>query len=57
MCGSHLKTHEDLTGFPLFPAGTKSSLMRNLTRDLWNKYKDAVDKYGFSFKQAIISGC
>lgn len=57
MCGSHLKTHEDLTGFPTFPSGTKSSLFRNLSRDIWNKYADAVDKYGFSFKQAIFSGC
>jgi len=45
-----LKTAEDLTGYPTFPAGTKSSLMRNLTRDLWAKYADVKDKYGFSFK-------
>lgn len=50
LCGSHLKTAEDLTGYPTFPAGTKSSLMRNLTRDLWAKYADVKDKYGFSFK-------
>lgn len=50
LCGSHLKTPEDLTGFPTFPAGTKSSLMRNLTRDIWTKYADVKDKYGFSFK-------
>jgi hypothetical protein len=57
MCGSHLKSPEDLTGFPTFPAGTKSSLMRNLTKDNWQKYADVKDKYGFSFKQAIFSGC
>lgn len=57
MCGSHLKTPEDLTGFPTFPSGTKSSLMRNLSRDIWNKYANEKDRYGFSFKQAIFSGC
>lgn len=57
MCGSHLKSPEDLTGFPTFPAGTKSSLMRHLSRDIWTKYADAKDKFGFSFKQAIFSGC
>ena len=25
-CGSHLKKPEDLTGFPVFPQGTKSLL-------------------------------
>ncbi len=50
LCGSHLKTAEDLTGFPTFPAGTKSSLMRNLTRDIWAKYSNVKDKFGFSFK-------
>ena len=33
--GSHLKKPEDLTGFPVFPAGTKSLLSKNLTRDVW----------------------
>jgi hypothetical protein len=27
-----------------------------LTRDIWNKYKDLKDKFGFSFKEAIFSG-
>jgi hypothetical protein len=50
LCGSHLKTADDLTGFPTFPSGTKSSLARNLSREIWNKYQDQKDKYGFSFK-------
>jgi hypothetical protein len=50
MCGSHLKKPEDLAGFPTFPPGTKSSLMKNLSRELWAKYGDLKDKYGFSFK-------
>ena len=57
MCGPHLKSPEDLTGFPTFPPGTKSLLMKHLSRDLWAKYSNAKDKYGFSFKQAIFSGC
>jgi hypothetical protein len=50
MCGSHLKTPEDLTGFPTFPNGTKSLLMKHLSRPLWEKYADLKDKFGFSFK-------
>jgi hypothetical protein len=36
--GSHLKSSDDLTGFPIFPAGTKSLLCKLMTRDIWNKY-------------------
>lgn len=31
--------------------------MKHLTPELFNKYKDKKDKYGFSFKSAILSGC
>lgn len=55
--GSHLKKPEDLTGFPVFPAGTKSLVCKNLTRDVWNKYHDKKDAMGFPFKHAILSGC
>lgn len=40
MCGSHLKTSEDLTGFPTFPNGTKSLLKKHLSKELWAKYSD-----------------
>jgi hypothetical protein len=56
-CGPHIKKHEDIVGFPKFPAGTKSLLMKHLTPDLWQKYQDAKDKHGFTFKAAIVSGC
>ena len=56
-CGPHLKKPEDLTGFPVFPEGTKSLLSKNLTRDLWNQLKDVKDKHGVSFRTAILSGC
>jgi len=55
--GSHLKSPSDLTGFPVFPAGTKSLLMKNLSKDIYTKLHDAHDKHGFNFKQAIFSGC
>jgi hypothetical protein len=56
-CGSHLKSPEDLTGYPTFPPGTSSMITKYLTRDIWNKYKDQKDNTDFSFKQAIFSGC
>jgi len=28
-----------------------------LTKDVWEKLKDSKDKHGYSFKQAIFSGC
>ena len=54
--GPHLKKPEDLTGYPVFPAGTKSLLAKFLTRDIWNQLKDKKDAQGVSFKQAILSG-
>merc|ERR1712178_195804 len=37
--GPHLKKIEDLTGFPVFPEGTKSLLCKYLTKDIYNKFK------------------
>lgn len=42
---------------PEFPPGTKSLLSKFLTKDLWNKLNNKSDKFGFTFKQAIFSGC
>ena len=56
-CGSHLKKTSDLTGFPVFPPGTKSLLCKHLSKDIWSKYKDQKDKFGYTFKEAILSGC
>jgi hypothetical protein len=33
--GSHLKSPTELAGFPIFPKGTKSSLSKYLTRELY----------------------
>jgi hypothetical protein len=54
--GDHLKKPEEITGFPIFPEGTKSLLSKCLTRDVWEKCKDKRDKFGFTFQQAIFSG-
>jgi hypothetical protein len=52
-----LKTHNDLYGFPVFPPGTKSLLSKYLTRDVWNTLKNVKDSHGFTFREAIFSGC
>ena len=57
MMGSHLKDWDDIKGMPYFPAGTNSLLAKCMTKDVWEACKDRRDKYGFSFKQAIFSGC
>jgi arginine kinase len=41
----------------VFPEGTKSLLNKFLTPEVWDHLKDTKDKHGFSFKQAIFSGC
>ena len=56
-CGSHLKKLEDLSGFPVFPADTKSLLSKNLTKEIWDQLKDKKDAHGFDFRSAILSGC
>ena len=57
MCGSHLKSPEDLTGWPQFPDGTKSLVCKYLTKDIWDKYHDKSDASGVSFKTCVFSGC
>ena len=57
MVGSQLNDWDDIKGMPYFPTGTKSLLSKCLTPDVWEKCKDRRDKFGFSFKQAIFSGC
>lgn len=56
MMGEHLKTPEDITGFPYFPSGTKSLLHKCLTPKIWEELKDKKDAHGFTLKQAIFSG-
>jgi len=57
-CGRHLKCPDDLKGYPCFADGERGSLLsRFLTKDVWDECKDAKDAHGFSFRQAIFSGC
>ena len=56
-CGSHMKSSKELVAFPKFPAGTKSLLSKNLSKEIWAKLHEAKDKVGFTFKKAIFSGC
>lgn len=41
----------------IFPPGTKSLLSKFLTPEIWMSLKKTKDSFGFSFKQAIFSGC
>jgi creatine kinase/arginine kinase len=54
--GTHLVKPEDITGMVEFPAGTKSSLCRFMTKDIYDKYRNTKDKAGVSFEQMILSG-
>ena len=45
-----MKVPEDLTGFPVFPDGTKSLLSKYLSREMWSSLKDKKDAVGVSFK-------
>ena len=55
--GTQLAKPEDVVDFPTFPEGTKSLLMKHLSRQIWHQLKDKQDKFGFTFRQAIFSGC
>lgn len=57
-CGPWLKTTDDLTDFPVFPAEYQQSLLcKHLTKEIWEEYKDKSDSAGVSFKTCILSGC
>jgi creatine kinase/arginine kinase len=44
----------DFDGF--FHESSNSSLKRNLTKEIWEEYKDEVDEQGVTFKTMIFSG-
>ena len=51
------ETADDLKDFDkFFTDASKSSLKKNLTREIWNEYKDQSDAEGVSFKTMIFSG-
>ena len=58
MCSNALTSYEQLDSLPTFPEGQQDSyLARNLNQSIWDELSDKTDSYGFSFKQAIFSGC
>lgn len=56
-CGNFLKDPNELTDMPKFPESTNSALSRNLTKEIWEEYKDKSDSCGVSFKTCLFSGC
>ena len=57
LTGAHLQDPEDVQYLPYFPTGSKMLLARCLTSDVWRQLKDRKDAHGFTFRQAIFSGC
>jgi hypothetical protein len=42
---SALHLYNDLTGFPVFPKGTKSLLSKHLSKDVWKQLRNSEDKF------------
>jgi arginine kinase len=58
MMGSHLASPDDIGDeCPTFPPGTNSLLAQFLSPAIWHELGNSSDAHGFSFKQAIFSGC
>jgi hypothetical protein len=55
-CGPHLVKPEQITGPPVWPAGTKSLVSKYVTPEMFNKFQGKKDKAGVSFEQMILSG-
>lgn len=51
-----LNTIEDLTGYPVFPEGTKCSVARFNTREVWRQLHNKDDSYGVPYRLCIFSG-
>ena len=56
-CGPHLVKPDQITGPPVWPAGTKSLVSKYVTPELYAKFAGKKDKCGVSFEQMILSGC
>lgn len=56
--GTELSSPLDIgDDLPRFPPGTRSLLAKYLTPEVWSALRDEVDDHGFTFRQAIFSGC
>ncbi len=54
---SNFTSAESLDDFSkFFPGKVDSALSRNLTKEIWEEYKDESDEKGVSFKTCIFSG-
>ena len=56
-CNKNLESWQSLEGPLAFPDNTKSLLSKHLTSEVWDTLKDKADSTGFTFKQAVFSGC
>ena len=57
MCSQDLQSPDQITSMPEFGEDVSSYLSRNMDSDIWSKLGETSDAYGFTFKQAIFSGC
>ena len=56
-CTPELSSPDAIDSLPVFGAGVSSFLSRNLSEDVWSELAEKKDAFGFSFKEAIYSGC
>lgn len=56
-CRKKLETWEELENPLRFPDSATSLLSKHLTPEIWDTLKDKKDAHGFTFKQAVFSGC
>lgn len=57
LCSRDLQSPAEITSMPTFTDDVSSYLSRNLSEDVWNQLSEKEDAFGFTFKQAIFSGC
>mmetsp|Transcript_20824 Transcript_20824/g.25491 ORF Transcript_20824/g.25491 Transcript_20824/m.25491 type:complete len:107 (-) Transcript_20824:967-1287(-) len=57
LCSRDLQSPTDVDSMPTFEDGISSYLSRNMNEKVWSELGDKTDAYGFTFKEAIFSGC
>ena len=55
-CSKKLESLEDLTSMPDF-GDAKSLVSKHLKPEVWESLKDEKDSHGFTFREAVFSGC
>ena len=56
-CTRKLESPSQIESLPTFSSEVSSYLSRNMDQQTWDALGDTSDAYGYSFKQAIFSGC